>query len=340
METILSLGKSERAAYFEKSAEIQSLSPQIIEKDFWVCWTLRELFTLPDIKEHLTFKGGTSLSKVFKVIERFSEDIDISIEKSYLGFVGEKDPETVGAKKRNALLSELSDACRKFVGDSLIESLRKEIASKIPSGESWSLEIDPDDPDAQTILFTYPRSLSSASGYVRPIVKIEVGARSEHWPVSSQRVNSYLKEALPDLVQEEPVQLKVLDVERTFWEKATILHMYSHYPNEKHPPARQSRHYYDFVCLLRSTYKSKAAQDVDLLARVAEHKSIYFRAAWASYSTARKGTLKLIPDAKVFAEMEKDYEQMNEMFFKSPPSWSEIVAEITAFEADFNDLKK
>lgn len=336
METILSLKKSERAAYFEKAAEIQSLSSQIVEKDFWVCWTLRELFTLPDIKDHLTFKGGTSLSKVYKIIARFSEDIDISIEKSYLGFVGDRDPETVGAKKRNVLLGELSNACRKFVGDSLIESLRKEIASKIPVGESWSLEIDSDDPDAQTILFTYPLSFSSASGYVRPIVKIEIGARSEHWPVSTKNVNSYLKEALLDLVEEEPVQLKVLDVERTFWEKATILHMYAHYPNEKHPPARQSRHYYDFVCLLRSAYKAKAAQDVELLTRVAEHKSIYFRAAWASYATARKGTLKLIPDAKVFAEMEKDYEQMNEMFFKAPPSWSEIISEITAFETEFN----
>lgn len=336
METMLLLGTDERTAYFEKAAEIHGLSPQIIEKDFWVCWTLRELFTLPEIKDHLTFKGGTSLSKVFKVISRFSEDIDISVEKSYLGFVGERDPETAGGKKRNTLLGELSDACRKFVGESLIDSLGKEMKSKIPAGELWSLEVDPDDPDAQTILFTYPYSLSSTSGYVRPIVKIEVGARSEHWPVSSQKVNSYVNEALPELVQEESVQLKVLNVERTFWEKATILHMYAHYPNEKHPPVRQSRHYYDFMCLLRSAYKHKAAQDVDLLKRVAEHKSIYFRAAWASYATARKGALKLIPGAKVLTDMEKDYDQMSEMFFKAPPTWSEILSEIAAFEGEFN----
>lgn len=340
MNKIISLEKLERAIYFEKAAEIQRLSPLIIEKDFWVCWTLGELFKLPEIKEHLTFKGGTSLSKVFKIIERFSEDIDISVEKSYLGFFGEKDPEAVSGKKRHILMGELSDACRKFVGTSLLDSLKKQMEIKIPGTELWSLEIDPNDPDAQTILFTYPRSLPSISGYVHQVVKIEIGARSEHWPVSTQYVNSYLKEALQDNIEEEPIQLKVLNVERTFWEKATILHMYANYPQDKNPPLRQSRHYYDFMCLLRSSYADRAAEGVDLLIRVADHKSIYFRAAWANYATARKGTLQLLPNSRILQAMEADYQQMSLMFYKSPPSWTEIVEEIARFENNFNNLKK
>lgn len=336
MESILSLDKSERGPYFEKAAELLKMSPQIIEKDFWVCWVLGELFNLPEIKDHLTFKGGTSLSKVYKVIERFSEDIDISIEKSYLGFINDRDPEKIsGSKQRLAILNELSDACKQFVKDNLLVSMKKEFATKIPT-DKWTLEIDPDDPDFQTILFTYPQSLSSTSVYVRPIVKIEVGARSEHWPVSFKEVNSYVKEALDKTIKEDAVTLRVLNIERTFWEKATILHMYSHYPNEKHPPVRQSRHYYDFYCLLKSRYHSPAAQEVDLLMRVAEHKSIYFRAAWASYATAKKGTLKLIPNERIVSEMERDYELMNEMFFRTPPSWKEIMEEISRFETNFN----
>ena len=98
MESILSLDKMERGPYFEKAAELLKMSPQIIEKDFWVCWVLGELFTLPEIKGHLIFKGGTSLSKIYNVIERFSEDIDISIEKSYLGFVDHRDPEKISGQ--------------------------------------------------------------------------------------------------------------------------------------------------------------------------------------------------------------------------------------------------
>jgi hypothetical protein len=336
VETILSLKTSERGPYFEKAAEVLGMAPQIIEKDFWVCWTLRELFTLPVIKDHLTFKGGTSLSKIFKVIQRFSEDIDISIERSYLGFVGNKDPESAtGSKQRNAILGELAVACQKFVKNDLLVALNREISSKL-ANNSWKLEIDPDDPDLQTILLTYPQSLSSASEYVRPIVKIEIGARSEHWPVSLRDINSYLKEALPTVVNEDTVSLKVLNIERTFWEKATILHMYAHYPDEKHPPIRQSRHYYDFYCLLKSSYKAEATKDAELLERVAAHKSIYFRAAWASYETAKKGSLKLVPNARVLTEMENDYELMSEMFFKGPPAWGEILKEISLFETEFN----
>ncbi|MFZ4403873.1 MAG: nucleotidyl transferase AbiEii/AbiGii toxin family protein [Pseudobdellovibrionaceae bacterium] len=307
----------------------------IIEKDYWVCWLLGQLFALPKIKDDLTFKGGTSLSKVYSVIERFSEDIDISIEKSYLGFEGDNDPEKMGTKKRNESLKKLTEACQQFVAGELLSALNKKIKTEIGK-QSWKLTLDPDDPDQQTILFFYPVALNQKSEYIRPSIKIEIGARSEHWPTSLLQISSDLKVALPDFIEESPITVKVLKIERTFWEKATILHMYAHYPSDKKVPIRQSRHYYDFYCLLKSSHKEQAEKQSDLLIRVAEHKSIYFRAGWASYETAKIGSLKLIPSEKVLADMESDFEKMAEMFFTEPPSWKEIMTQIRAFETKFN----
>jgi predicted nucleotidyltransferase component of viral defense system len=331
---IINQPPEERILYFQKAAEIGNKSAHIIEKDYWVCWLLEKLFSIKKVNEHLTFKGGTSLSKVYGVIERFSEDIDISIERAFLGFTGDKDPEKMGSKKRNETLKELSEACRKYIDIDLKGLLEKAIKTELAG--NWSLSIDPDDPDQQTLLFHYPRLLKENSQYVRPIVKIELGARSEHWPVSQQQISSYLKQALADTIEENPIQIKALNVERTFWEKATILHMYAHLQDGKVVPERQSRHYYDFYCLLKSEFKTKSAKEVSLLERVAEHKSIYFRAGWASYETARKGTLRLIPSSTVLEQMERDYVLMNEMFFIKPPLWAEIAQVIKAFESEFN----
>jgi hypothetical protein len=317
------------------ASEKLGMANQIIEKDFWVCWLLEKLFSIATIRENLTFKGGTSLSKVYSVINRFSEDIDISIEKSFFGFIGDKDPEKVGSKKRNELLKELTLKCQSFVKDELIRLLEDKIKVEI-SGD-WNVSLDENDPDQQTILFHYPLSTTgSTGGYIRPSVKIEIGARSEHWPVSNKHITSYLKQSLSDKIHENPNEVKVLNLERTFWEKATILHMYAHYPPEKSVPLRQSRHYCDFCCLIESPYISESEKLTDLLERVAHHKSIYFRAGWAQYETAKRGSLKLIPERPILKSMEDDYKKMNEMFIGSPPTWSHIIEVIAEFERRFN----
>ncbi|MGE0631194.1 MAG: nucleotidyl transferase AbiEii/AbiGii toxin family protein [Pseudobdellovibrionaceae bacterium] len=338
MKTFAKLSKLEKQSFLKKASEISNKSETILEKDFWVCWVLERLFSISELKDHLTFKGGTSLSKVYGVIERFSEDIDISIEKEYLGFTGDKDPEKLGTKKRNEVLKELSEACKTFVRTELSESLRKKFSQNLLAPDDWKLEVDSDDPDEQTILFYYPESTPTKSEYIRPSVKIEVGASSEHWPVSQKQVQSYLKQTLPGSLKERTIEIKVLNIERTFWEKATILHMYAHFPSEKTVPIRQSRHYYDFFCLLKSPHKEASIKLIDLLERVAQHKAIYFRAGWANYDSARKGTLKLLPSENVLSEMADDYKKMSEMFFVDAPKWKQIIEEISAFEAEFNKI--
>ena len=167
-------------------------------------------------------------------------------------------------------------------------------------------------------------------------MKIEVGARSEHWPVSDHIIHSYAKETLKEKIHEPATKIRVLNAERTFWEKATILHQYVHLPATKKIPPRISRHFYDFFQLLNSPIKKKALENSLLLERVANHKSVYFASSWASYGTAKKGTLKLIPPPTILKELQRDYGQMESMIFRKVPSWELILETIKQFEEEFN----
>jgi hypothetical protein len=156
-----------------------------IEKDFWVCWTLRELFALPEIGPHLTFKGGTSLSKCWKIIERFSEDIDVVIDRDFLGFGGEQAPERApSSKKRNAGIEALKSASRDHVRDVLSPALQQSIATRLPAGLAWRVTDDDADPDAQTLLFEYGRDQSGAVPRRR---LCQVSRRSMQWRQRQRR---------------------------------------------------------------------------------------------------------------------------------------------------------
>lgn len=332
------LDKDNRKNFFEVAAYEDQKSFEVVEKDYWVVWTLERLFSISEISSYLTFKGGTSLSKVFGVIERFSEDIDVSIEREFLGFGEDKNPEKLSSKnKQKALLDDISKANSHYIKNKLLHDLTAAISSKLKTNEEWKVVTDPD--DSQTLLFHYP-SLSPKGGYIRPIVKIEMGARAEHWPVSEHNIQSYAKMALKDKIHEPEVTVRVLDAERTFWEKATILHQYAHLPDGKEMPVRFSRHWYDFFKLLNSPIKGKALQKGDLLERVANHKKVYFSSGWANYDQARQGSLKLMPLDRVLGDLKRDYELMRPMFFSEIPEWDKILKVIEEFEREFNSARK
>ncbi len=336
MNEIYLLSKDERELFFRAATDIKKMPFEIIEKDYWVVWVLERLFSLEKLKSHLTFKGGTSLSKIYGLIDRFSEDIDLSIERNFFGFGSPDDPENAPSKKKQqTILDNLAKACSGYVQTQMLEDLKNAVAAKLGTNEGWSLFPDLEDPDAQTLLFEYP-SETQKIRYIRPLVKIEIGARSEHWPVSEHKIQSYAKDALKEKIHEPEIRIRVLNAERTFWEKATILHQYAHLPEGKKFPPRISRHFYDFFRLLISQIKEKALIEAALLERVANHKSIYFASKWANYETARKGTLKLFPPLHVLKELDKDYVLMEAMFFREIPKLELILQTIERFEKEFN----
>jgi hypothetical protein len=336
MDTFLQLPASRRLLAFQQVDETMGLQAVSVEKDFWVCWTLRELFSLPGIGGHLTFKGGTSLSKVWKVIHRFSEDIDISLSREWLGFTGARDPESAPSRKqRTRLLEELSTTCAEKLRVEVAPALHARFSATLGTN-GWSLVIAPDDP--QTLLFAYPSvfGTDAGAGYVRPVVKIECGARSDRWPVAEQSLTPYIAEAFPTAFPSAAFHVPVLDIERTFWEKATILHAEVHRPADKAVPDRFSRHYADLAALAAHPTGDLALGRDDLRARVVAHKQVFFPATWANYETAVPGTFKLIPPAARLDALSTDYRAMQDMFFRPQPTWDELIATLRALESRLN----
>ncbi len=338
MDKFVQLKPEDRRTAFVQAAAARQLSPEIVEKDFWVCWTLKELFRLPAIGDHLIFKGGTSLSKVFKVIERFSEDIDVSIDRAFLGFGGANEPEAGGSnKEKQRRIEALKLACQQKIATELKPALERVIGKKLHKDDSWRLRSDATDPDQQTLLFDYPSAMPAAgAGYVRQTVKIEMGARADHWPCEAKSVTPYVAEELPQAFQESQCAVKVLSVERTFWEKATILHAEYHRPADKAMPERFSRHYCDFYEMVRRGVGTSAVAKLDLLARVAQHKGLFFRTSWAHYAEAVKGSLRVMPPEHRVKALRADYAKMQQMFFGQPPVFDDILALLRQWESEFN----
>lgn len=364
MDGIVALGPDGREELFEETAARLGIGrAAIIEKDFWVCWTLRRLFALqqadPGVHPSLVFKGGTSLSKVFGLIQRFSEDIDLSLDWHGLGFTGERDPATAGTNQRKRLLDKLAGACESYLASTLVPALRDDFAMVLgaeaegepaarvlaaasatspPARASWSLAIDADEP--QTVHFTYPPSLPAetytAFGYVRPTVRLEFGARGEQWPASPHTVIPYAAQVFPELFRDPGAEVRVLEPERTFWEKATILHAWAHRGALPGAAERGSRHYYDLAMLARSPVRGRALSAIELLVDVATHKQRFYPAAWARYELARPGTLRLVPDEAMVSALRSDYAAMAEMIFGDVPSFDVVLASLGELEREIN----
>jgi len=322
---------------FSEAAGRMGVSPIIIEKDFWVCWALKRLFSLPDIGVGLIFKGGTSLSKGYNAISRFSEDVDISLDRRNLGFVDERDPANpkLSNRERKKLLKELQIDAERFITGDLQSKLNGEMENTL----SRKFTLKPDTKDGQTLLFEYPESLGASAygtGYVRPQVKLEFGARGSHLPAVNKKIVPYVDNEIPELIDEPTVSVNVLGAERTFWEKATILHMLYHQDSGKPLADRMSRHYYDLAQLANSETREVALDDMALLADVAEHKTIFFQAAWAQYGDAKPGSLRLLPHKELEKTLRHDYTSMNEMIMGEVPSFDEILAAINSLEEEIN----
>ena len=340
MDEVAKLSNVERNELFRESASKRGLNTQIIEKDFWVCWTLKQLFELREINKQLIFKGGTSLSKIYNVIERFSEDIDVAIDREYLGFSGEHDLRNLSVKERDKIVNALDTACKdtvqNYVYNSLTESFSEIIGKQSANG--WQLTIDENDPYGQTILFTFPRGDVSTVelDYIKPIVRIELGARPENQPIERHLIQSYAAEDFPQMFKNPAHEITVLSAERTFWEKATILHDQYHRSEDYKTADRISRHYYDLFKLAKSGIAEKAIKDLNLLEKVVINKKSFFYRAGAKYDEALIGQLHLIPSPARLEALKRDYDKMNPMFFVKPPKFDEIIEVLTALEKEIN----
>jgi len=327
MEAVARLSSTERRELFAETATRKGMTTAIVEKDFWVCWTLGRLFAHPDLSRLLMFKGGTSLSKVFNLIERFSEDIDLILDWRVV--VGEDDPLAERSNNKQEKLNKAIEAkAMNYIGSEMLAMISGAI------DPICRCELAADDLHALNVI--YPAAFSDA--YLRPEVRLEIGPLAAWMPCDNFRIQSYAAEVFPQLFKQADCTVQAIRAERTFWEKATILHHEANRPEDNPQPSRYSRHYYDLAIMAASSVKDKALADLGLLANVVAFKQRFYSRGWARYDQAKPGTFRLMPSGHVLATVQKDYAQMRNMIYGRYPAFDEIMAELQHLEDEINAL--
>jgi hypothetical protein len=330
MDRIATGPAADRRDLFSETATRLGMNPAIVEKDFWACWILKHLFAEPILKDQMVFKGGTSLSKVFGLIDRFSEDIDLILDWRLLGYgqnEGNDPYQAIQSKtKQSRYNQEMNARAAEYIRGTLLGQLSQLFAAV--SGIAASI----DENDSHTVNVIYPAAFSAE--YIRPAVRLEIGPLASWIPSSAHTIQAYAAQSFPGAFSDPVCAVVAIDAERTFWEKATILHQEAHRPGTM--PARYSRHYYDLFKLAGSPVKQTALPDLDLLKSVVEFKERFYYSSWAHYDLAKPGSFRLSPPPSQIAALERDYRAMRDMFYREPPEFAAILAGMEALELDIN----
>lgn len=336
----LALSGQDRRLAFDNAAVGLQLSTVILEKDFWVSWLLGLLFRQPEWAGQLVFKGGTSLSKVFGVIDRFSEDIDLSLQPAFVGADVAAFDALQSRIKRDAAMKEMQAQCAEKVLQLVMPTLEAEITRALgaaPNG-AWLrfvLEVDANSP---VVFFAYPTTQNASFEYVRPEVKLEFGTLTDQQPTDVHPVRPLVAQVYETLFVDWQCDVVALALVRTFWEKATILHAEFHRPDGSVMPDRYARHYFDMVMLLQHPEGQQMLTNVAQCQRVVDWKSRVFARAWARYDLAQAGSFRLVPPQSRQAALAQDYARMQPMFMSKPPSFADLMLQLASAEAVLNQV--
>ena len=327
MNSIARWSAADRASLMLEAAQRTGYTTSVIEKDFWVVWVLSRLFSSDWLASKILFKGGTSLSKVFGVIDRFSEDIDLILDWNE---VVEDDPMAERSKtKQDAYNKAVPVLSQQYIETFFLPKVREAL------GGGCHVSIEDDNPDVINI--RYPSSFENE--YLRPEIRLEIGPLAQWIPNARYKISSYASEALPDLFENPSCFVNAIKAERTFWEKATILHHEAHRPEGAPVPARYSRHYYDLYLMAQTDIRAVALGDLGLLEKVVSFKMRFYPRGWAKYELAKPGSLKLVPPDRILKAMAKDYDAMQEMIFGHRPTFDQIIEGLRLLERDINALE-
>jgi len=328
MHKIVRRSLRERRELFMATAQAMQVHAAIIEKDFWVCWVLDYLFQNSPWKDKLVFKGGTSLSKAYHAIERFSEDIDLVLDWRLLGYSTDEPWQERSATRQNEFNIEANHQCAAFLAREFVPAISQSLI------ELATLEIGIVARE-QDVLIQYPHSFSLSA--IIPQIKLEIGPLAAWIPKEKREIRPYAAEKFPNLFTQPSTNVSTVKAERTFWEKATILHQEAHRPPAGRFPSRYSRHYYDLYKLSRSPIRDKALAQLDLLQKVVDFKMKFYRSPWAKYEEAQPGGLRLSPPTGRVADLRKDYQSMQPMLFGDIPGFEDILAELAALQKMVNN---
>ena len=335
------LSEVQRRDIFEAAASRIDTMPSHVEKDFWVCLVLDLLFNWrTNNHPRIVLKGGTSLSKGFKLIKRFSEDIDIAVFRDGLGFHGERDPtsrDEMSKKRRKRLFRDLQNQCKAYVLGTLRAQLTARL-DELTNGCTVSPDYTAEEPP--TLLIEYDSLFPTRhDAYVNPRVKIEAGARSALEPSQNCSLAPYVSDELPDQSY-EVCNIGVIVPQRTYLEKLLILHgAYSGFRDEKRLPVdrnRISRHYFDVAVMTTHETGQSALRDYELLAEVRRHNLVAFRQRWKRFEDTVPGKLRIVPYGSLRTAIQKDYAAMEGMILGDAPEFEWMIGQLECAEDTIN----
>ena len=329
------LQDASRLTSINEASRISGISAKAIEKDWWVTLSLKLVFNTP-YAIHFAFKGGTSLSKGWQLIDRFSEDIDISLSSEAVGIAYAERPS-------KTFVEQLRGAGCSFTSNELMEALKAEFrSSQVPENlysiEAESIPVDMPDTDPQALYVNFV-SLFDPNPYLPDRVKIEFSVRSLKEPSIKRSMRSLLDTHFPNenYIEENCEVLTILP-QRTLIEKMLLLHEeYNRDELAKMRTERMSRHYYDLFQLSRQNFSSVTLRNNDFIEEIIEHRKYYSRLKRFDYSTLKRGRISIIPPADILKALEQDYAIMKaEMIYGNPPTFEKIIQAMKNLQDEIN----
>jgi hypothetical protein len=332
---LINLNDASRLISINEASRISGISAKAIEKDWWVTLSIKLLFNTPYAK-HFAFKGGTSLSKGWQLIDRFSEDIDISLSSEAVGI-------PYAEKPSKTFVEQLRRAGCSFTSNELMEELKAEFRnSQVPENlysiEAEPLRADMPDTDPQTLYVNFA-SLFDPNPYLPDRVKIEFSIRSLREPSIKRNMRSILVTHFPnENYLEENCEVLTIQPKRTFIEKMLLLHEeYNRDERAKIRTERMSRHYYDLYQLSRQDFSLSTLNDNVFIEEIIEHRKYYSRLKRFDYDTLKRGSIRIIPSEDILKALEKDYEIMRaEMIYGTPPTFVQIIQAMKNLQDEIN----
>jgi len=306
----------------------------VIEKDWWVTTVLRALFAMP-YAAHLSFKGGTSLSKCWNLIQRFSEDCDIAVNREFLGFNG------------TLSKTQISDRLRRASCSFVRERLQFDLAQRLeadgvnPALFSVKVNITPittTDPEIIEIIY---QTLFIESAYIQPVIRLEISGRSMNEPLQIVKLRSMLDESYPDApFAESPFFVQAVVPQRTFLEKICLLHEEFAKPSDNMRTERLSRHLYDLARIADTPIAEEALTDKQLFHSVVEHRRVFIGLKGFDYDTLTQGSIVIVPPDKIIAQWKDDYETMRHtMIYGNSLPFNQLIDKIKSLNEKINNSK-
>jgi predicted nucleotidyltransferase component of viral defense system len=339
MNAFIKFSPEERNLYCRQAAERMEfpLPAAVIEKDFWVCWILNLLNQIPELKGNITFKGGTSLSKAWGLIERFSEDIDIAINRKVFGQEPPHGAEDAASNtQRKTRLEELEDKSAAFIMEVLLPILQEKIAVHLNPAEFTLKPIQKG--NEVNIEFEYPGTIKNELGALLPIVLIELVPRADEIPNEERKITPIIYEVFEDILGEGSFNISSLAPERTFLEKLLFIHETLEGFNKG--SERKSRHYYDLLKLYNAGVFERIKNNAELLQIVVEHRQTFFRYNTMDYAGILSNGVRVVPTKESWSDWRGDYTRTSVMIYNNNPSFEDLMSFAEQLESEFNDWVK